>query len=224
LPENQRSEATQKSVQMTMNVVGILAAIVLGLFIASTKANFDTRSKEVEQFSASLTLLDRELVHLGQEDLRGLLRSFTTRKIATMWRATNNAVSVRDEADTAQMLEDIEDQLRALTPEADAQREGRRSALQLAGELKRTNRLLVVQQNSRTPRPFLIVILFWLSALFLSYALFAPRNAVVIATMLVSAFSVSIAMNLTFDMDQPFAGFIRVSPVPMQQALDQMQR
>lgn len=50
-----------------MNAVAILAALVLGLLIASTKTSFDTRSKEIEQFSANLTLLDRELMHLGQE-------------------------------------------------------------------------------------------------------------------------------------------------------------
>jgi hypothetical protein len=33
---------------------------------------------------------------------------------------------------------------------------------------------------------------------------------------------VSIALNLIFDMDRPFAGFIKVSSVPMQQALDKM--
>jgi hypothetical protein len=29
-------------------------------------------------------------------------------------------------------------------------------------------------------------------------------------------------VNLIFDMDQPFAGVVRVSSAPMQQALDQM--
>jgi hypothetical protein len=225
LPEDHRSEATQRMVQITMNIVGILAAIVLGLFIASTKTNFDTRSKEIEQFSANLTLLDRELMHFGQQarDLRVLLRSFTNSKIALMWRTDGTAGPAVDEAETVQMLDDVEDRLRALSVQTDVQRAGRASALQLAGELKRTSRLLTVQQSSRTPRPFLIVIVLWLSLLFLSYALFAPLNGIVIATMFVSAFSVSVAVNLTFDMDQPFIGFIRVSSVPMQQALEQMQ-
>jgi hypothetical protein len=32
----------------------------------------------------------------------------------------------------------------------------------------------------------------------------------------------SIAVNLIFDMDRPFAGFIKVSSAPMQQALEKM--
>src|SRR5260370_38354008 len=63
LPENHRTEATQDTVKTAMNVVAILSALVLGLLIAGTKTNFDTRSKEVERFAANLTLLDRALMH-----------------------------------------------------------------------------------------------------------------------------------------------------------------
>jgi hypothetical protein len=134
LPEDQRTDATHKTVQTTMNVVAILAALVLGLLIASTKTNFDTRSKEIEGFSANLTLLDRELMHLGEEqkDVRTLLRDFTARKIAQTWR-TGAPAPVADEAQTVQMLDDVEDRLRALTPQLEIQRAARSSALQLAG-------------------------------------------------------------------------------------------
>jgi hypothetical protein len=224
LPQNQRTEATQKMVQITMNVVAILAALVLGLLIASTKTSFDTRSKEIEQFSANLTLLDRELLHFGQEqkDIRALLRDFTTRKIAQTWPTDHSSQPAVNDVQTVQMLDDIEDRLRVLTPQTEMARLARSSALQLAGELKRTNRLLTVQESGRTPRPFLVAVIFWVSVLFISYAIFAPFNATVIATMLVAALSVSIAVNLIFDMDQPFLGFVKVSSAPMQQALEKM--
>jgi hypothetical protein len=227
LPEDQRTDATQKTVQTMMNVVAILAALVLGLLIASTKTSFDTRSKEIEEFSANLTLLDRELMHLGQgqqeqKDVRALLREFTTRTIARTWRTGGNPPPVTDDAPTVQMLDDVEDRLRALTPEVEIQRAARSSALQLAGELKRTSRLLAVQDSGQTPRLFLVVVIFWLSILFVSYTIFAPLNGMVIATMFAGAFSVSIALNLISDMDRPFAGFIKVSSVPMQQALEKM--
>ena len=153
LPENQRTDATQKTVQTAMNVVAILAALVLGLLIASTKTSFDTRSKEIEQFSANLTLLDRELMHLGheQKEMRALLHDFTARKIAQTWRTDASPLPVADDAQTVQMLDDVEDRLRALTPQPEIQRAAQSSAL-----------------------------------------------------------------------DRPFAGFIKVSSVPMQQALEKM--
>ncbi|SEC37545.1 Protein of unknown function [Rhizobiales bacterium GAS191] len=225
LPEHHLSDATQRVVQTTMNVVGILAALVLGLLIAGTKTNFDTRSKEIEQFAANLTLLDRELAHFGEDakEMRDELRAFTARKIALTWPKERGTEPVMHDAETVRMLDDVEERLRALTPANEARRAGRVSALRLADELKQTGRLLAVQEGGRMPRPFLIVVIFWLSMLFLSYAVFAPLNATVIGAMLICAVSVSIAVNLTYDMDRPFTGFIRVSPLPMQQALEQMQ-
>jgi hypothetical protein len=224
LPASQRTDATQRMVQTTMNVVAILSALVLGLLIASTKTSFDTRSKEIEEFSANLTLLDRELLHFGTEqtDMRTLLRDFTAGKLAQTWPAERGSLPVQDHVQTVKMLGDLEDRLRAFTPQTEVQRAARTSALQLAGDLKRTSRLLMVQESSQTPRPFLTVVVFWLSLLFLSFAIFAPFNATVLAAIIAGAFSVSMAVNLIFDMDHPFEGFIRVSPAPMQQAFEKM--
>jgi hypothetical protein len=224
LPENQRTDDTQKAVQRTMTVVGILAALVLGLLIASSKTSFDTRSREIEQFSANLTLLDRELMHFGQEqkEIRALLRDFTARKIAQTWRNDSKPLPVVDDAPPVQMLEDVEDRLRALAPQTETQRAVRSSALQLAGELKRTSGLLAVQESDQTPRLFLVAVIFWLSVLFISFTIFGPFNATVVATIFVGVLSVSVAVNLIFDMDHPFAGLIKISSTPTQQALEKM--
>jgi len=165
------------------------------------------------------------LAHFGQEaaELRAKLRSYTARKIATTWPQDRGLAPVLHDPQAVQLLDDIEMRLRAASPPSQAQQAGGTSALQLVGELKSTSRLLTVQQSARTPRPFLVVVIFWLSMLFVSYAIFAPLNATVIGAMFICAVSVSTAVNLTFDMDQPFSGFIRVSPAPMQQALADMQ-
>jgi hypothetical protein len=207
-----------------MNVVAILAALVLGLLIVSTKTNFDTRSQEIETFSANLTLLDRELAYFGpvSKDIRAVLRAFATQKITQTWRTDRGLTPVMDQIQTARMLDDIENRLRVLTPADEVQRAARASALHLSGELKRTSRLLSVQQGSQTPRPFLVAVIFWVSMLFLSFTIFAPPNGTVIAAIFIGALSVAIAVNLIFDMDQPFSGFVRISPMPMQQAVERM--
>jgi Protein of unknown function (DUF4239) len=224
LPDDNRTKATRKAVENTMSVLGILSALVLGLLIADTKTKFDKSSEEVEQFANNLTLLDRELMHFEQEtkDSRDVLRAFTARKIALTWPADRRLQPVMHDDQAVHMLDDIQEKLRAWTPQTEVQREGRKNALRLATKLKRTSHLLVVQQDNQTPPPFLIVVIFWLSMLFLSYAIFAPLNATIVGALLVCSVSVSIAVNLIFDMDRPFAGFIRVSSAPMQQTLDQM--
>lgn len=223
LPEHHRTDETGKTVHNIMGVVALLAALVLGLLVASTKSSFDVRSQEVQQFSANLTLLDRELVHFGQDAarMREMLRTFTAHKIAQLW-TDRDADSVKDAAESVRLLDEIEGDLRRFVPRDETQIEGRKNALDIIRELKRTSRLLSVQQINTTPRPFLIVGVFWLSVLFLCRAIFAPFHGAVIAALFLAALSVSVAINLIFDMDRPFKGFIKVSPVPMQQALDWM--
>ena len=64
-----------------------------------------------------------------------------------------------------------------------------------------------------------MVLVFWLAALFASFGLFAPREATVIAVLCVSALSVSAAILLILDMNQPFQGLMKVSSAPLRYAL-----
>jgi Kef-type K+ transport system membrane component KefB len=224
LSQDNRSEGTQRVVQLVMNVVGILTALVLGLLIASTKTNFDTTSNQVEQFATNLALLDHELLQLGPDakPLRDLLRAFSSRKIALVWPPERWIRPSLHDSETDRILDDMGGRLRSWSLQSEAMHETRAEALRILGELKRTNRLLAVQESIRTPLPFLAVVIFWLCMLFLSYAAFAPVNPVVIGAMIISAVSVSIALNVIVDMDHPFRGIIRISPASMQQALDDM--
>jgi len=74
--------------------------------------------------------------------------------------------------------------------------------------------LLAEQSVSSVSAPLLIVLIFWLTILFISFGLFAPRNATVVVSLLVSALSVSDAILLILDMYTPYSGLIQVSSAP----------
>jgi len=65
---------------------------------------------------------------------------------------------------------------------------------------------------------------FWLTATFTSFGLFAPRNAIVLATFFVCALSVAGAIFLILELDGPFDGLIRISPEPVRYALARIGR
>jgi hypothetical protein len=67
--------------------------------------------------------------------------------------------------------------------------------------------------------PFLILLVFWVTIIFLSFGLFAPPNATVIATLFLCALSVSGAIFLILELDRPFGGLIQISETPLQKAL-----
>jgi hypothetical protein len=72
------------------------------------------------------------------------------------------------------------------------------------------------------PTVFLGTITFWLTITFASFGLFAPRNAMAIAVLLVCALSVAGAVFLILELDSSFRGVIQVSPTPLHYALNHM--
>src|SRR5882762_9005249 len=68
----------------------------------------------------------------------------------------------------------------------------------------------------------LVVLLFWLTMLHISFGLLAPRNATVITVLLISALSVSGALFIILDMTHPLQGMIKVSSTPMRNALEHL--
>ena len=74
------------------------------------------------------------------------------------------------------------------------------------------------------PVPFLVVLVLWLVVIFASFGLFAPRNATVVAVLVLCALSASGAIFLILEMDRPFEGLMKVSDVPLRYALSQLGR
>jgi hypothetical protein len=67
--------------------------------------------------------------------------------------------------------------------------------------------------------PFLALLIFWVTIIFLSFGLFAPPNATVIATLFLCALSVSGAIFMILELDRPFGGLIQISSVPLRNAI-----
>ncbi|HEY7205014.1 MAG TPA: hypothetical protein VIA61_11990 [Methylomirabilota bacterium] len=219
LPDHHRSSESKDVVKLGMGLLATMAALVLGLLISSAKGSYDRQSGEVAQLAANVTLLDRVLAHYGPEarDERSLLRRSVARVIDQMWPPDRSRPVALDAADTE--TADLYERLHALSPQSEAQRSLRMEALRIATELGRTRTLLAAQAGSSIPRPFLIILVFWITVIFMSFGLFAPANTTVVATLFVCALSVSGATFLILELDQPFGGFIQLSSEPMRSAL-----
>ena len=64
-----------------------MAALVLGLLVASAKGSYDAQSAELTQMAANIALLDRALGVYGPEtkETRSLLRGGVVRALDQMW-------------------------------------------------------------------------------------------------------------------------------------------
>src|SRR5438128_8353987 len=76
LPQDHLSAETKDAVKVGMGLVATMAALVLGLLVASTKGAYDTQKGEVTQMAAKMVFLDRVLANYGSEsaESRDLLR------------------------------------------------------------------------------------------------------------------------------------------------------
>src|SRR5512136_121976 len=67
LPGHHLSKESQDVVRLGAGLIATIAALVLGLLIASAKGSFDTRSNQVKQLTANVILLDNLLGQYGSE-------------------------------------------------------------------------------------------------------------------------------------------------------------
>jgi hypothetical protein len=221
LPGDHLSTESRDVVKLGLGVIATLTALVLGLLVASAKGTFDAQDAAVRQMATDFSLLDRYLTHYGPEtrELRELLRQIVSATLERLWpEAGSRHVdltpgTIREAGDL------FYDKLAELQPKTDAQRAVKARALDLAAELAQTRYRMYAQGDGSVPSPFLVVLGLWLVTLFAGYGLLAPRNATVVAVLVVCALSVAAALFLVLELGRPFDGVLRVSGAPLQQAL-----
>lgn len=218
IPPNHLVNDSKDAVRVAMGLVSTMTAIVLGMLISSAKSYYDTQSTEVTQMAAKIVVLDRALAHYGPEgdDARGVLRSVFSRLIDQMWSKDLAGLSQVSQSTEANALFD---KIQRLSPKDDKQRALQNGALNLSMTVTEMRWLMYNQRLNSVSMPLLIVLVLWLSLIFVGFGVFAPPNATVITTLLVSSLSVSGAVFLILNMYSPYQGLIRVSKAPMLTAL-----
>jgi Protein of unknown function (DUF4239) len=224
LPDHHLRDTSKDTVKVVAGTIATLSALVLGLLVGSAKSSFDATNTAIIQNGAKVILLDRALAAYGPEtkDLREQLRRAVAAGIEMFWPEEKNVGSGMTAFERANAMEMIQAKLRSLTPATDAQRKLQSQAEQITGDILQARWLLIEQAQSVLPMTFLVVLLFWLTMLHLSFGLFAPRNATVIAVLLISALSVSGAIFIILEMNHPLDGMIKVSSAPMRKALEHL--
>jgi hypothetical protein len=86
-------------------------------------------------------------------------------------------------------------------------------------ELAHSRWLIIEQAQTTLPTAFLGMLIFWLTVLFASLGLLAPRNATTWCSLFVCAVSMAGAIYLILEMNRPLEGAVQISPAPLQKAL-----
>ncbi len=222
LPEKHLSADSKDVVKLGIGMIATLAALVLGLLIASAKGTFDTLKSEVTQTCSRIIQLDRTMANYGPEtrESRVLLRRGVILTVERIWPEEKDAISVAKARKPGTELEDLQAKLRQLVPRNDNQRWLQSRALQISVEIAQTRWLFAEQIGERSiPTPFLVILVCWLTIIFASFGLFSPHNATVIAVLLVCGLSAAGSIFLILELDSPYEGLIKISSAPIHNAL-----
>lgn len=223
LPEDHFSTDTKETVKLAMGLLATMAALLLGLLVASAKSSHDNARSEVIQMAAKVVFLDRVLTGYGPEsaEVRALLRNAIEQLAhhSTQLPNVNTHVNL---APDPQAGNAIYLAIQQLTPRDEMQRNLKAQATTLAVELGQHRTLLMAQSIPSISMPLLVVVVCWLVVIFAGFSVIAPRNVISTTALMVSALSAAAAIFLILELDRPFSGLLRISNQPVMNVLEHL--
>ncbi|MBL6459061.1 hypothetical protein JMJ55_27410 [Belnapia sp. T6] len=220
LPEHHLSKETTDTVRLGAGMLSVLAALVLGLLVATARDSLDAADRLVRGLSADLIETDQALGAYGAETapIRDLLRRYAAAMLRDGW-----AQSARDLLDEGQpagaALQQVRRAVLALEPPDAARAWLRDQALAGSGALLKARWELLERQDLPIRPAFLVVLTLWIACIFVSFGLGAPCNATVVVTFAVCAAAIGASVFLVLEMEAPFDGLIQAARHPVEVAL-----
>ena len=226
LPDEHLDADAKDVVRLVMGLIATMAALVLGLLIASANTSYDRQSSELKALAANIVLLDRTLEFYGPsaKEARDGLRDVVQQTHDRVWSPEGvrpeNLNSGATQNDVAANIK----QLQILSPKTEMERTMQSRALQESESIEQSRLLMFEQSSGSIAWPFLTVLIFWICVLFLGFGLFARFNPTVTVALFVGALSVAGAIFLILELDDPYGGLMRISDEPLRNAMAQIDR
>lgn len=226
LPKEHLQEDSKDLIKLGIGLIATLAALVLGLLISSAKTSFEKVNDDLLDTAAQMVSLDRALAHYGPEtqELRVQMKQMYSGVIERLFSSDQRERAKLEAPIALAQAEGIRTRLLQLSPQSDAQHWLKSRALEIFNDLSTRRWLLLLQKSGSISPAFLVVLVFWLSMIFMAFGLLAPRNPTVVVTLLVCALSVSGAIFLVLEMEQPLQGLMKVSSEPLRDGLEHLGR
>jgi hypothetical protein len=224
LPARHLTKDTQDVIKLGIGMLSVLASLVLGLLIATAKTSYDTTDHAIRGYAAELALLNETLRDYGDGASvpRDLLRSYTERVLQNGWPTNGEHPAELEDEQTRQFLERVRETIRALKPTDSGQRSLQDRAIDINMNLLRQRWQLIEQQGPSVQRVVLAILVSWVTVIFASFGMNAPRNGTVVMAFLICSLAIGGAIFLILEMDRPLDGVMQISSWPMRNVLAQM--
>lgn len=216
LPEHHVSAESKDVIGLGIGMIATMTALILGLMTASAKGAFDAKDAAVKHVAVTILALDRALADFGPEtrEIRALVKTAVAQRLAQTWPEDASDMKLAPFGETGQ-AEGIAKLITSLSPQNPSQTWFQGRALDMSGDLLESRFTVFGGDGSSVSSAFLVVVVFWLTVIFGSFGLRAPRNATVIVILIICAMSVAASVFLIMEMDTPFTGVMKISSTPV---------
>lgn len=225
LPERHRDSDSQTAVAVSMAMVSTLTAMVLGLLLSVSNSSFRDNQEQVMSTSSDLIRMDHLIRLYGREGetARDFLHQYAISMKQDLFPDQGRPSNVENEA-TLDLMAKAEDASATLSPDTATQRWLQPRILEVADTIVQEHYALVKQNLDDIPMSLIALLVVWLVLLFAGHGLFAPRHLTSILVLLISSGAASGAIFLMLELDTPNSGFVQLSALPLQHAIDVMER
>jgi hypothetical protein len=161
VPENHLESDAKDVVRLGAGLIGTIAALVLGLLIASAKSSFDTQVNQVKQLTADVILLDQLLAQYGPEaaTVRNLLRGAVDAVADRIWHEHSSVSAMKTPYEGTAAGEAFIMKLRQLPPQTDEQRSLKDRAIHVFNHLADFDRAIPTSSRALIPTNRLVLFL-----------------------------------------------------------------
>jgi hypothetical protein len=223
LPASHLDESSKDVVKLVMGLVATISGLVLGLLISSAHRNYETQAQEVQQIGINIYQVDRTLEQFGPEasEARAALRRLIQTELDRASQVGALATALESPLEAQRSAIEVFNRVAALNARDNAQRFAQQRAMQLLNSLGETRLVLMEQARAAISWPFLVIVVFWLTVLFVGFGLFARPNPTIVVALFLGAMCVAGAIFLILEMNRPYTGIMQVSLEPIRNALVQ---
>jgi hypothetical protein len=221
------SDNTRDQVKLVAGLIATLSALVLGLLISNSNSFFNTQQMNLQMLAAHLTQLDGMLREYGPEadPVRDNLRATVMRNYKRIWDSDPNTATASLTPAYVEMTNGRMDKLLdTLKPETEDQKRLLAKASDLSGAIAGERVFMSMQVAAPAPMPLLLIMICWTFVLFFSFGVISHTNPTVIVTVASGALAIGSALFLILELEHPYTGLIRISPMPLLQAIDFMSK
>ena len=198
-----------------IGLVALLLALVLGLLVWMSYGLYTSQNSKSQSLGPLILKVDVALAQYGPEARRGrdLLRAAVIRARNRLWVARNRTEGVSPYEELRADLQGIMGFFAALEPATDRQKQLLTETMPTFVEVVETTLLMTRQLANSAPMLLTYVVMGWSALLFMSYGLLGVLDVLSVLAEIAGAIAIAIAIFVSLELNKPYSGLVRISPV-----------